>query len=91
MDYVYTSWSLKQHDILPILEIRGSCDEENTEGILLGETIRMIEQAEKFKGIPYATVSNIRVRRKNEKVIVQFSLIFPSVRKLEKFVGQKFD
>ena len=91
MDYVYTSWCLSQHTVVPILEIRGSCVEEGTEGILLRQAVQLIERAERFKGIPYTTVSNIRVRSKKEKVIVKFALIFPNEQKLERFVGKEFD
>lgn len=87
MYYIYSSWCFRQHATQSILEIRGSCEEEDTEAILLGEAVRMVKRAEKFEGIPYATVSNIRIRSKKEKVVVQFSLIFPNDRGLERFIG----
>ncbi len=86
MDYFYTSWNFMQDKDMPILEIRGSCEKENTEGILIEKAVSMIDMARKFKGIPCMVVNKIRVRSKKEKVVVQFALIFPNDRWLERFV-----
>ena len=91
MDFVYASWSVEQHVTMPILNIRGSCEQENSDGIMLGEAVRLIERAEEFKGIPCQDSSDISVYTRKAKVIVRFSLIFPDNRRLEGFVEKYFD
>lgn len=89
MGYIYTKWDARQYESIPIIELRGSCEAKNSYRFLLGQAVAILESAEKYGGIPYATINKVRVRSKKEEAVVKFAILFEKDKYLEKFVQEE--
>lgn len=77
-----------QRTSVPILEISISSEERGTENYLMKISLKLIEKAEKYEGIPFQTESREIIMG---NVLVQFAILFPDQNKLKEFVTEEGD
>ena len=77
------TWSFRQENALPIINIVGNSPIKGSEPVLLRGAVEIIEKAGEFKGIPYP---NSSCNENNLSLAVYFSLIFPSNNEISSFM-----
>ena len=76
-------WRIRINTLLNIVEIRGEVNVANSEKILLGEAVDIIETGISYKGVP---IANAPAETPTKSVAVDFALMFPSSNKLNDFM-----
>ncbi len=77
-------WNIRRKGILPIIEATGTTPAKDREFVLLQNAVEIIEKASEFRGIP---IQDTYHPANSSLVTVSFSLIFPSDKELDSFIG----
>lgn len=82
MEFIPTKWTFLRKNMLPILSVKGESENCMAESLLLGMAVAFIQFGEKYEGKPYQDVPK---EKQTARISVDFSLIFPSEEKINKF------
>lgn len=77
-------WRFERKYGMNILEFNGICHEKKLVWPVIYEAVEIIDIADNFKGVPLEQIPESSATG-NEELRVSFSLIFPSIKEIEKF------
>lgn len=83
MDFIPTNWYFLRENVLPILSVKGESENYMAEGVLLGMAVTLIQLGEKYEG---KLLQDVPKEKQTAMVSVNFSLIFPSEEKINRFL-----